>query len=941
MKKAYMIMGALLLSVMILVSVSSDTGNASAAGKIAGFSAYDMPNDDGAGVILKWTPLDKTHRVIQYNIYRGANPDSLFFLTSIEVDPKMGVMSPNLYYYDRGDQPLIEFESAPTKLKKEKKQAANSPFYQRVPQAGNVVGSLMSSYNMLGVIKNNQLFNRSKMIKLADQTLAGYKLYQFDTVYALPKAGTPYYYSVIAVNEKGNFLPAADIQKVIPVDNRPEPTAVFYSSYIKDKNQFNFEWTAPPSGSDIAMWMGWLLPKSQVESFKQEEAANAQLPDSVYTASWQSSALPLFQLPQYYVAPVYYHTVDCAAEGITLPADLENYTTVLSYMDSSQYQAAALGRSFRLATSAELPRLPKYKVEDKDNDKGDNLVIALGKPVPYVSQAFYLNAKKTKLRLNYDIAKNEAYKIKKIRFHLKDGSGKELGTVTEHFVDHIINCNLPKDAVDTKDIKIEISLWVQGEPDFSTDLTRQHIVYDKKNKRFAGDQIEHNGQVLNELFFDIYSKSATSPMYMQGLRSSAIVRTYDHSIPLPETSFQTIQGYDKATDRFTMNPVISVAADDNGSSGLNVPIYREAWNKQLKDLRDEVSALEKKAAELGAQTPEETTQALAQAKADLAFIESHPAFKAAQAAKSEKEWRKIMVREYLKNSQNYSYRLLVTDGKAMLTLSEPYKNKDGKLYMHPRAEWFDSSKKITLLASILLMVLVVYAIIITRKREVYIRPIAGLEEIDNAVGRATEMGRPVMFVPGWGSLGEVCTIASMMILNQIAKKTAEFDIRLINPHCDYFVMPVAQEMVQSAYSEAGRPDAYDQSDIFFISDNQFPFCAGVNGITIRERVATVFYMGYFNAEALLLTETGNQAGAIQIAATDAVTQVPFFITTCDYTLIGEEFYAASAYLSKNHELVSMLKAQDYFKLVIVIVVIIGALLSTFHMNGFINAFPIE
>jgi len=43
MKKAYMIMGALLLSVMILVSVSSDTGNASAAGKIAGFSAYDIP----------------------------------------------------------------------------------------------------------------------------------------------------------------------------------------------------------------------------------------------------------------------------------------------------------------------------------------------------------------------------------------------------------------------------------------------------------------------------------------------------------------------------------------------------------------------------------------------------------------------------------------------------------------------------------------------------------------------------------------------------------------------------------------------------------------------------------------------------------------------------------------------------------------------------------
>ena len=198
-----------------------------------------------------------------------------------------------------------------------------------------------------------------------------------------------------------------------------------------------------------------------------------------------------------------------------------------------------------------------------------------------------------------------------------------------------------------------------------------------------------------------------------------------------------------------------------------------------------------------------------------------------------------------------------------------------------------------------------------------------------------------MFVPGWGTLGDVCTIASLMVLAQVAKKTAEYDVRLINPHCDYMVLPLAQEMVSSSYSEVGRPDSYNQNDIFFVSDDQFPFTAGVNGITLRERVATIFYMGFFNAEALLLTETGNQTGAIQIAATDAVTQVPFFITTCDYTLIGEEFYAASAYLSKNHDMVSMLKAQDYFKLFIIITIILGAVLSTFNITSFIHSFPLE
>lgn len=940
MKKVLIITGALMLMALILFSAGSDTATAVPAGKIQDFSAFDMPNDNGGGIILKWKPLDKSNRVIQYNIYRGVSPDSLFFLTTIEVDPKLGVMSPELFYYDRGDQPLIEFESAPTKLKKEKKQAPDSPFYQRVPQDGKVLGSLMGRYSMAGLIKNSQLYKHDKKIKLDDKTLAGYKIYQFESIYAMPTPGQTYYYSVMAVNEKGRFLPAADIKSVQPTDNRPESSAAIYSSYIKDTGKLNFEWTAPNSGSDIVQWDGWLMPKSALEQFKADEAANAKAPDSVFVANWRSFAIQVFSMPNYFAAPFYYHTIDVKQDQIALPADLENYLPVFTYVDAGGYQASSLGRQLRVAVSSELPTIPKFKIEDKKNDKGDNLVIAFGKPFAYVTQAVYMNDKRTHLRLNYDISKNESYQIEKIRFKLADINGQKLGEITEHFVDHIVNFTLPKGKHNIEDIKIEVSIRVKGEKDFGKELTQQHIVYDKKNKRFAGTQIIHDGQVVNDLFYDIYSKSMTSPMYMQGMRTSAIVRTYDHPIPIEETSFQSVLSYDKKTDRFLIDPLVTVAADSI-SSGLNVPIYREAFEKQIADLRKQISDREAQAKAFAGAVPDSISMPLEQAKADLKFIESHPAYKKAAAAKTEKLWRKAFLDEYFKNLQTYSYQLMVTDGKAMLNLSEPYRDAKGQIYTHPIAEWFDSSKIITLFATILLMILVIYAIIITRKKEVYIRPIAGLQEIDNAVGRATEMGRPVMFVPGWGTLGDVCTIASMMILNQIAKKTAEFDIRLINPHCDYFVMPVAQEMVQSAYSEAGRPDAYNQSDIFFISDNQFPFCAGVNGITIRERAATIFYMGYFNAEALLLTETGNQAGAIQIAATDAVTQVPFFITTCDYTLIGEEFYAASAYLSRNHELVSMLKAQDYFKLIIVIVVLLGTILSTLHFNGFINAFPLE
>ncbi|HPR18180.1 MAG TPA: hypothetical protein PLD62_08030, partial [Candidatus Cloacimonadota bacterium] len=205
--------------------------------------------------------------------------------------------------------------------------------------------------------------------------------------------------------------------------------------------------------------------------------------------------------------------------------------------------------------------------------------------------------------------------------------------------------------------------------------------------------------------------------------------------------------------------------------------------------------------------------------------------------------------------------------------------------------------------------------------------------------RATEMGKPILFVPGTSGISDVATLAGLAILGKVAKKAAEYDTKILVPCRDYLVLPVAQEIVKEAHYEAGRPDSYDKGSVFFITEAQFAFVAGVNGIMIREKTATNFYMGMFWAEALLMTETGSGTGAIQISGTDAVTQIPFFITTCDYTLIGEELYAASAYMAREPKQLGTLKATDYLKLLILVFIIGGTILSTTHLTFLINAFP--
>lgn len=244
-----------------------------------------------------------------------------------------------------------------------------------------------------------------------------------------------------------------------------------------------------------------------------------------------------------------------------------------------------------------------------------------------------------------------------------------------------------------------------------------------------------------------------------------------------------------------------------------------------------------------------------------------------------------------------------------------------------------------LIATLLFGGLVYVMIKKARTSDLYIRPIAGIEEIDNAIGRATEMGRPILFVPGLSSIQDVATLAGLSILGRVAKKAAEYDTKILCPVRNYIVLPIAQEIIKEAHYEAGRPDSYDKNSAFFITTAQFAFVAGVNGIMLREKTATNFYMGMFWAEALIMTETGSGTGAIQIAGTDAVTQIPFFITTCDYTLIGEELYAASAYLAREPLMLGTLKGQDYLKLIITILIIVGTLLSSLHLTFLINAFP--
>ena len=261
---------------------------------------------------------------------------------------------------------------------------------------------------------------------------------------------------------------------------------------------------------------------------------------------------------------------------------------------------------------------------------------------------------------------------------------------------------------------------------------------------------------------------------------------------------------------------------------------------------------------------------------------------------------------------------------------------------HAYGQWYHTGKSVVVLSVVIFAAFALYFITLARRgKKLYIRPLAGIEAVDEAIGRATEMGKPILYILGLGSADMIATIASFTILSRVAKKVAEYQTPILIPCNDPINMAVAQETVRAAYLEAGRPDQYKEENIFYLTSMQFAYVAGVNGIMLRERPATNFYLGKFYAESLLLAETGSLAGSIQISGTDEIAQIPFFVAATDYTLIGEELYAASAYLGREPVLLGTLKGQDWGKAVVMIALILGALAATFNFQFFVNLFRIQ
>jgi hypothetical protein len=450
----------------------------------------------------------------------------------------------------------------------------------------------------------------------------------------------------------------------------------------------------------------------------------------------------------------------------------------------------------------------------------------------------------------------------------------------------------------------------------------------------------NESETVADYSYYLYKRARSDQNFRLARNISPFSRFFDDSVPYETSIFKLVDRFDIGQNLLLVDSSIGITYDRERELDIITNIFTSGVEAVIEYHRKKITETETVINEtVDPEQLENLSWELNYHQNRLWMETEHPILVEANQIENNRQRMRYLADIRERHRRSFEYIFIKSDRQGLFYQDDIYEAEETR-YFYPRPNWFDSSQLAALIASLVFGIFVFYFIRKAMKREdMYIRPIAGLEEIDNAIGRATEMGKPILFVPGIGYIEEIATLAGLSILSNVAKKAAEYDTKVMVPVADYIVLPIAMETVKEAHIAAGRPDTFNRDDIFYISGDQFAFVAGVNGIMVRQKTVANFFLGVFFAEALIMTETGNAQGAIQIAGSDSITQIPFFITTCDYTLIGEELYGASAYLSREPLMLGTLKAQDYFKFLILIFIITGTILSTLRITFLINAFP--
>lgn len=226
---------------------------------------------------------------------------------------------------------------------------------------------------------------------------------------------------------------------------------------------------------------------------------------------------------------------------------------------------------------------------------------------------------------------------------------------------------------------------------------------------------------------------------------------------------------------------------------------------------------------------------------------------------------------------------------------------------------------------------------IERGRRPNLRPLRPLTKLQEFIGKSAENGKTVHYSPGSGGFtgqggaGAAENLSGLTTLSVVARAAARSTADLTVTANDSFTYLIANDVVQAEYAQTGRLEDYDQSRVRQITqEDEMAYMAGVASLLGEKDVAANVILGRLDSEYLLAGDQANRRDIPQVVGSSRIEAMPLMLATAgrDNTLLGEEVYAAPAYLDRQPAYLASVVAQDRFRVIVILLIIVGIIAAT-------------
>lgn len=235
------------------------------------------------------------------------------------------------------------------------------------------------------------------------------------------------------------------------------------------------------------------------------------------------------------------------------------------------------------------------------------------------------------------------------------------------------------------------------------------------------------------------------------------------------------------------------------------------------------------------------------------------------------------------------------------------------------------------LAALLLLGLTLWR----RRSPATLRPIEAYERLNRAVGLAVENGTRLHISLGRGNLFTArggSALAGLAMLRRLAERTSASDRPPIVTSGDASLAILSQDTLRSGYRAAGAEEQYRFSTGRLTGLTPFSYAAGTMPIEHDENVSANVVIGDLGAEAALIAEASDRENSSLIAASDDLSAQAIFYASAQDPLIGEELFAAGAYVGAGAAHDASLQVQDILRWLIIVAILVGSLLKFMGMT---------